>query len=67
MVPVSGPAPVVEGGIPDEVVAVIAGAIAAMDGANGTHSVIRSVARAKGQRSPWSMAGVLKNTNPFSL
>ena len=61
------PAPEVESGIPEEVVAVIAAAVAAMDGSAGAHSVICSVSRAKGQKNAWSMAGLLKSTNPFSL
>lgn len=61
------PVPAVENGIPEEVIAVIAAAVSAMDDSAGTRSVIRSVSRAKGQKNAWSMAGLLKSTNPFSL
>lgn len=60
--PTLKPAMQVENGIGDEVVAVIAAAVAAMSG--GT-AAIRSVKRAKEARSSWAQAGVLQNTQPF--
>ena len=59
------PMPVVEEGISNEVVAVIAAAIAAM---SGGQCVVRSVKRAVSGgsgRSPWMAAGLLQNTRPF--
>ena len=61
----NAPMPIVEDGIGDEIVAVIAAAVAAMTGGKG---VLRSVRRSggKGQgRSPWMTAGLLQNTRPF--
>lgn len=63
--PVSAPMPIVEDGIGDEVVAVIAAAVAAMTGGKG---VLRSVKRSGGKasgRSPWMTAGLMQNTRPF--
>ncbi|MBR4554018.1 MAG: OadG family protein [Ruminococcus sp.] len=59
------PAPVVEDGIGDEVVAVIAAAIAAMGAANGKKLALRSIKTAKGARSAWASAGAVENTRPF--
>ena len=57
-------APSVEKGIPAEVVAVIAAAVAAMDGGNGL--TLRSVRRVKPSgRSSWGQAGVNAYTEPF--
>ncbi len=57
-------APGVEAGIPAEVVAVIAAAVAAMDGGSGY--ALRSVRRAKPSgRSAWGQAGVSAYTEPF--
>ena len=54
----------IESGVGDEIVAVIAAAIAAMSG--GTE-VVRSVRQARGRktRSNWAQAGVLQNTQQF--
>lgn len=51
----------------DEVIAVIAAAVAAMGQANGKTYKIRSVSaiQKNGQRSAWSMAGLQNNTSPF--
>ena len=46
--------PVVEDGISDETVAVIAAAIAAMGAASGKKLALRSVRTAKGARSAWA-------------
>ena len=54
--------PTVEDDVPEEVVAVIAAAVAAMM----TPAVrIKSIKKAGGGRSPWAHAGVLDNTRPF--
>lgn len=55
---------VVEDGISDEVVAVIAAAVAAMGSAAGGFAV-RSVRRVKEARSSWATAGLAQNTQPF--
>jgi sodium pump decarboxylase gamma subunit len=54
--------PAVEQGISDEVVAVIAAAVACMMG-EGTGFTIRSVTRAP--RKEWQMAGMAQNTRSF--
>ena len=56
------PAPKVEAGIPAEVVAAIAAAVACMDGGRYT---LRSVVRKREGRSAWNMAGVIASTDPF--
>ena len=60
------PAPVVESGIPGEVVAVIAAAVAASEGPG---AVVQSVRRVRpnpvGVRNPWAAAAVAENTRPF--
>ncbi len=59
-------APVVEAGVPDEVVAVIAAAIAAMSDGTTRYTVRRiSPARQKGARPVWAAAGIAENTHPF--
>lgn len=61
----SVPAPVVEDGISDEVVAVISAAVASMMGTSGGFA-IKSVKRApNNSRRAWSMAGIMQNTRPF--
>ncbi|MBQ7860013.1 MAG: OadG family protein [Faecalibacterium sp.] len=57
----TAPAPVVEQGIPAEIVAVIAAAIAAMG--NGKY-VLKAVSRA-GKGKAWGRAGVNDVTSPF--
>ena len=52
-----------EEGIPEEVVAVIAAAVATMYGGKG-RAKIKSIKRAGG-RSAWANAGVMDNTRPF--
>lgn len=61
---VSAP-PVVEDGIGDEVVAVIAAAISAMSEQSGKKLVLKSVRSAKPQRNHWAVAGLQDNTRPF--
>ncbi len=62
----AAPAPVVESGIPGEVVAVIAAAVAASEGPG---AVVQSVRRVRpnpvGVRNPWAVAAVAENTRPF--
>lgn len=58
----AAPAPKVEAGIPAEVVAAIAAAVACMDGGRYT---LRSVVRKREGRSAWNMAGVIASTDPF--
>ncbi len=57
--------PTVEDGISDEIVAVIAAAVAAMSEASGKKLVLKSVSRQKGARSSWAQAGIAENTRPF--
>lgn len=58
------PAMVVEDGISDEVVAVIAAAVAAM-GAQAGGFALRSIHRTKEARPVWAQAGLMQNTQPF--
>ncbi|RGX54337.1 MULTISPECIES: OadG family protein [Anaerotruncus] len=58
------PAMVVEDGIGDEIVAVIAAAVAAMGGSVGGYA-LRSVRRVKEARPIWAAAGLQQNTQPF--
>lgn len=59
-------APFVEEGINDEVVAVIAAAIAAMsEDSNGTNYSIRGIKKANVGRPAWAMAGLNENTRSF--
>lgn len=59
-------APVVDGEVPDEVVAVIAAAIAAMSDGTTRYTVRRvTPARQKGVRPVWAAAGIAENTCPF--
>ncbi|MEG2833737.1 MAG: OadG family transporter subunit [Ruthenibacterium sp.] len=57
-------APIIEKGIPGEVIAAIAAAISAMEGGNNRYT-IRSLTRAKTGRSAWGVAGVSSYTEPF--
>lgn len=50
-------------GVPDEIIAVIAAAVAALD--DGHAYAIRSVRRSQEGRPAWSMAGLMENTRPF--
>lgn len=60
------PAPVVDGDVPEEVVAVIAAAVAAMSDGGTRYAVRRiSAARAAGARPVWAAAGIAENTQPF--
>lgn len=58
-------APSIENGVSDEVVAVIAAAIAAMS-ADGKSYAIRSIKKSRnGTRPVWATAGIQENTRPF--
>lgn len=63
-VPVPAPAPAVQDGVSDEVVAVISAAVATMYGSSGK-ARIKSIKKSNGGRSAWANAGVLDNTRPF--
>lgn len=56
--------PAVEEGIPGEVVAVIAAAVASISDGAVTYSLKR-VKRSTGARPVWSTAGLMDNTRPF--
>ena len=56
--------PTIEEGIPEEVIAVIAAAVAA-SGMSPSKTRIKSIKKASGGRSAWANAGVLDNTRPF--
>ncbi len=58
-------APEIEDGIEEEVVAVIAAAIAAMGASSGKKLALRSIKTAKSSRSAWAAAGIADNTRPF--
>ena len=59
------PAPVVQDGIPGEVVAAIAAAVAMM-APEGKRYALKSVSRKDaGGRSAWAAAGIADNTHPF--
>lgn len=57
----TAPAPAVEAGIPAEVVAAIAAAVACMDG----NYTIRSLKRARPARNAWGNAAAAAYTEPF--
>lgn len=58
----SAAAPVIEEGIPAEVVAAI---VAAVDAATGGSYTLRAVTTAKKGRGAWGLAGVVQSTEPF--
>lgn len=62
---IAAPAPVVENGVSDEVVAVIAAALAAMAPAGKAYAVRRVSAARPAGRPTWAMAGLLDSTRPF--
>jgi len=64
---VSAPTPVVEDGISDEIVAVIAAAIASMSDGE-TRYAVRSIKKTRNTtagRPVWAMAGIRENTTSF--
>lgn len=60
----AAPAPVVSDGVSEEVVAVIAAAVAAM-APEGKRYAVRSVSRVRGERPVWAAAGLMESTRPF--
>lgn len=59
-------APTAVQGIPGDVVAAIAGAVAVVCGQGAVVTGIKPARRGQGDgRSAWSMAGLLENTRPF--
>jgi hypothetical protein len=58
-------APVIEKGIPGEVIAVIAAAVAMMFGAGVRVAGIRRSTRSGAGKAAWRNAGVSENTRPF--
>ena len=58
------PAPSVQDGVSEEVVAVISAAVATMYGSPET-ARIKSIKKSSGGRSAWANAGLLDNTRPF--
>ncbi|MCI9236085.1 MAG: OadG family protein [Anaerotruncus sp.] len=76
--PKAAPVPVVEDGIGDEIVAVIAAAVEAMGAGESGGYVLQSIQNAapvvgtapqrqqvKGGRPAWAQAGLMQNTQPF--
>ncbi len=61
----AAPAPVVEDGVPEEVVAVIAAAVAAMSDGTTQYAVRRIRAARTASRPVWAAAGIAENTQPF--
>ncbi len=62
----SAPAPVDDGTIPGEIIAVIAAAVAALG--DGKKYAVKKVSRAQrqtGRRSSWAASGIYENTRPF--
>lgn len=62
--PAASPAPAVEDGISEEVVAVISAAVYTMYGSSGK-ARIKSIKKSDGKRPAWANAGILENTRPF--
>lgn len=62
----AAPAPVIEDGISDEVVAVIAAAVAAMGAESGKTFQLAGIKRSSGsRRGAWGNAGAAENTRTF--
>lgn len=51
--------------IEEEIVAVIAAAVAAIGEKSGKKLVVKSIKRSVSQRDPWAAAGLVDNTRPF--
>ena len=58
-------APAATDGIEEEIVAVIAAAVAAIGEKSGKKLVVKSIKRSVSQRDPWATAGLVDNTRPF--
>lgn len=64
--PAAAPVAATQAGIPDDVVAAIAGAVAVVCGDSAVITGIQPSRRGQADgRSAWSMAGLLENTCPF--
>ncbi len=61
----SAPAPNVQQGIGDDVIAAISAAVAYMMGDSGIGYTVRSIKRASQPRKEWRLAGMMQNTRPF--
>ncbi len=61
--PISAKAPVVQSGIPNEVVAAISAAIACMEGSQKL--TVKSISRASVRKNAWSTAAAAYYTEPF--
>lgn len=61
------PAPAADGGIPGEIIAAIAAAVASLEGEGAVVSSIRRIAKTKSanRRGAWGDAGVHEHTTPF--
>lgn len=61
------PAPAANGGIPGEIIAAIAAAVASLEGEGAVVSSIRRIAKTKSanRRGAWGDAGVHEHTTPF--
>lgn len=57
--------PAVQNGVPEEIVAVIAAAVAAMSAADSKTYAVRRISRAATGRSAWAAAGIADNTRSF--
>ncbi|HAN44852.1 MAG TPA: sodium pump decarboxylase subunit gamma [Ruminococcaceae bacterium] len=64
-VPVQNRQMIVQDGVDDDIIAVIAAAVAAMTASTGKAYAIKSVKRAKESRPVWGFAGMQQNTMPF--
>ncbi len=62
--PKIAPTPAVQDGIPEEVVAVIAAAVASM-APEGKRYAVRKVSRVREGRPVWAAAGLAESTRPF--
>ena len=49
----------------DEIIAVIAAAVAAMGASEGKRYAVKKVTRVRGERPVWAMAGLAESTRPF--
>ncbi len=63
--PAPAPTPIVEDGVSDEVVAVIAAAVAAMSDGDKQYTIRRIRSARTNARPVWAAAGIAENTQPF--
>ncbi len=62
---ISPAAPVSEDVIEEEIIAVIAAAVAEMGAKSGKRLAVKSIKASKPQRTAWATAGLIDNTRPF--